>query len=490
MADKHCSVPFRDSPDRIHILFLESWNKASIQPRLGCVCVRVLSPPVLSVAVPVEHVEGVVGRKVSLPCDIEPPTKDDNVHMVLWFEAVDGEPLYSFDVRGRTFEHAKLWSSNVFGDRAKFRPKSGAGPAQLVLDGVTADDQGVYRCRVDFKNSPTRNMKVNLTVIVLPEKPVIYDSKRRDRTKVLEPYNEGALVNLVCEFSADGNHSVSVLGFVPAIDDDGKYLTCRSENPSIPDSALEDRWRLDVQYPPVVTLRMGASLNPNDIKEGDDVYFECNIRANPKAYRLAWFHAGRELQHNVSAGVILSDQSLVLQGVSRQSAGDYACMAANSEGKGTSNPVPLNVMYAPTCRSAREELHGAGRHDTVTLRCELDAHPAAVAFHWTFNNSGESNDVPSSKFSSQGSSSTLNYTPSSDMDFGTLACYGSNAVGHQRTPCIFQVVAAGRPFPPSNCSLTNHTSEWVRVECLENFDGGLPQGFQLELLELPYLVPK
>ncbi|KAK3923213.1 Nectin-2 [Frankliniella fusca] len=42
-----------------------------------------------------EHVEGVVGRKVALPCDIEPPTKDDNVHMVLWFEAVDGEPLYS-----------------------------------------------------------------------------------------------------------------------------------------------------------------------------------------------------------------------------------------------------------------------------------------------------------------------------------------------------------------------------------------------------------
>lgn len=41
---------------------------------------------------------------------------------------------------------------------------------------------------------------------------------------------------------------------------------------------------------PMVTLRMGSSLNPDDIKEGDDVYFECNIRANPKAYRLAWFH--------------------------------------------------------------------------------------------------------------------------------------------------------------------------------------------------------
>lgn len=41
---------------------------------------------------------------------------------------------------------------------------------------------------------------------------------------------------------------------------------------------------------PVVTLKMGSSLNPDDIKEGDDVYFECNIRSNPKAYKLAWFH--------------------------------------------------------------------------------------------------------------------------------------------------------------------------------------------------------
>lgn len=41
---------------------------------------------------------------------------------------------------------------------------------------------------------------------------------------------------------------------------------------------------------PVVSLKMGSNLNPEDIKEGDDVYFECNIRANPKAYKLSWYH--------------------------------------------------------------------------------------------------------------------------------------------------------------------------------------------------------
>ena len=91
------------------------------------------------------------------------------------------------------------------------------------------------------------------------------------------------------QYPLENNESLSVLSFVPSIDDDGKYLTCRAENLAIPGSALEDKWRLDVQYQPVVTLKMGKTLNPDDIKEGDDVYFECSVRANPKVYKLAWF---------------------------------------------------------------------------------------------------------------------------------------------------------------------------------------------------------
>lgn len=41
---------------------------------------------------------------------------------------------------------------------------------------------------------------------------------------------------------------------------------------------------------PVVDLKMGSNLNPNEIKEGDDVYFECTVKANPKTHRLVWFH--------------------------------------------------------------------------------------------------------------------------------------------------------------------------------------------------------
>ena len=35
---------------------------------------------------------------------------------------------------------------------------------------------------------------------------------------------------------------------------------------------------------------MGAKLDADAIKEGDDVYFECHIQANPKPYKMAWYH--------------------------------------------------------------------------------------------------------------------------------------------------------------------------------------------------------
>ncbi|KAG7298242.1 hypothetical protein JYU34_019062 [Plutella xylostella] len=58
-------------------------------------CVDLLSNKVIFI-VPTAAVQGVVGKKASLPCDIQPLTAGDQVSMVLWFKEADGEPLYRY----------------------------------------------------------------------------------------------------------------------------------------------------------------------------------------------------------------------------------------------------------------------------------------------------------------------------------------------------------------------------------------------------------
>ena len=42
--------------------------------------------------------------------------------------------------------------------------------------------------------------------------------------------------------------------------------------------------------PPRVELQLGSTLNAQSIKEGDDVYFECKVLANPANLKITWRH--------------------------------------------------------------------------------------------------------------------------------------------------------------------------------------------------------
>ncbi|KAK4884831.1 hypothetical protein RN001_001102 [Aquatica leii] len=279
--------------------------------------------------------------------------------------------------------------------------------------------------------------------------------------------------------SPDGNTTTSTLSFTPTSSDHGLTLSCRASNQMVPHSEMRDTWMLRVLYPPKVTLTLGHGLNANDIKEGADVYFECHLVANPWVLRVWWLRDGHRLLSNSTAGIIVSNQTLVLQGVNRASSGRYFCEAGNSEGTTRSAPFQLRVKFEPVCgESGGRKVLGAAKGEPLRIECKVDAEPAASLFRWIFNSTpGVSREL--NEFTAEPGSSVLTYTPSIAAHYGTLQCWGRNELGSQQTPCVYHIVPAGRPDPPNGCVVFNVTHHSVVVNCKKGFDGGLRQKFVL-----------
>ncbi|XP_054168583.1 synaptogenesis protein syg-2-like [Oppia nitens] len=282
--------------------------------------------------------------------------------------------------------------------------------------------------------------------------------------------------------SDDGSVTTNFLTFMPSIDDNGKTLSCCVTNLKFPDFELKNNWTLNVLYAPILSLILGASVQHQEILEGSDVYFECNIQANPPVTQLSWLYNDQPLDSTTKTTAIeVKNNSLLIRNIGpKMHTGKYQCFAVNSQGKGESDVVNLKVKYPPICKSVQRVYYGVAKQEEARVECEVDADPSDVEFHWAFNNSA--NDNPDMiSFVSEGKKSYATYIPRVDLDYGRLYCWAQNSAGKQREPCVFFVIEAGPPTPPDNCSLTNITAHEVTIECLPGYSGGLDQIFYLEV---------
>ncbi|XP_017474912.1 PREDICTED: uncharacterized protein LOC108365409, partial [Rhagoletis zephyria] len=146
-------------------------------------------PPIIS-----ESLQGTLGQ---LPCNVTPPILDDRLALVIWFKVGLKTPIYSVDTRDSSYTEGTHWSDEFYRDRLSFTVEGGTGTLEIAK--TRPEDTGEYRCRVDFQKSPTRNSKVNLTVITPPESIIILDSKGATiKDYKLGPYNEGSVINITC----------------------------------------------------------------------------------------------------------------------------------------------------------------------------------------------------------------------------------------------------------------------------------------------------
>ncbi|XP_062713381.1 V-set and immunoglobulin domain-containing protein 1 [Aedes albopictus] len=146
---------------------------------------------------PLHLAEAVQGNTGKLECNITAPLAGDRAILVIWYKNGQTIPLYTFDARDSTREGSHRSSNSSFDGRANFYPNR--TPAVLEIRQTKNSDSGVYRCRVDFHKSPTRNTRVQLSVIIPPEKLQIVDANGHSIPHyILGPYNEGASVNFTC----------------------------------------------------------------------------------------------------------------------------------------------------------------------------------------------------------------------------------------------------------------------------------------------------
>ncbi|KAL7636737.1 UNVERIFIED_CONTAM: hypothetical protein RMT77_012491 [Armadillidium vulgare] len=552
---------------------------------------------------PLTHVSAVLGSKALLPCDVTPPDPGDRPILVLFYKGLIGTPVYSLDARDGPLGFGTQWvDSNIFESRVNYDLNSKV--QGLVLKPVKEEDHSLYRCRVDFHSSPTRNSRIKLDVIIPPTKLTITNGagvkignvvgsynvgatltlscrveggrprpqvswwwrnslidesaevrrgdltvntvtirnlQRKDigsdlacvayNTNTTEPLKEavtidmilppseveitgneapieaGGTLTLVCKATGskppaeitwwkDGVHVANVLSQVNKAknttrsslrlhllkEDDQSQIVCRAKNPFLTSAVVEATRKISVLYAPKLKLIPGPNINMKDIEEGDDVYIECRIKANPRTSYVEWFHQNKKLHHNISEGIIQSNQSLVLQNVRKSMSGNYVCSASNKQGSGTSNQLFISVKYLPECQRGQQLVYGAEKNEEINASCGVQSNPPPSSYQWAFNSSSEI--VPLADIKGE-NGNRISYTPETDLNFGSLLCWAVNDVGKQKYPCVFHVIHSVIPEPVSNCTVVNLTSVSASISCVAGWDGGLEQTFKLRVSQWP-----
>ncbi|XP_075590919.1 uncharacterized protein LOC124491075 [Dermatophagoides farinae] len=259
--------------------------------------------------------------------------------------------------------------------------------------------------------------------------------------------------------------TISIISLPLKRENNGHILSCHAENPKIFNSTISEHFVLSVEYVPELTLQLGTTtISLNTIQEGNDIYFDCILDANPMPTTpLIWRFNDEILEPR--QGIIQSNYSLVLQNVRRHMSGDYKCEATNQHGTRTSNSIILNIRFAPYCKFKSTLAYGLSLFESNALVCEVDSNPMPSSFQWKFEKQIELTTVHSYNYSS-----LLYYMPNSTHHYGTIECIAKNDVGMQQIPCKYHIIDSGPPNFPFYCQLYNQSIDKITIKCTSEND--------------------
>ncbi|KOB67707.1 Uncharacterized protein OBRU01_12954, partial [Operophtera brumata] len=423
------------------------------------------------------RVSAVTGGDATLPCDTHSPQPSDLLLLVVWYK--DDVPVYSYD--GRIKGPSANWADEMLAGRTDWHA---AVPSTLHIRNIVPEDRALYRCRVDFKISPTMNQKILLDVIELPAKPKVFNELEKEMIGFVGPYVEGTSMKLTCVVSGGKPkprvrwwRDDKVVSTLSPVDDGSRSslldlriskLT-RDYHEAVYSCTADNTALCFVSVRPL-SVEILTREQPLSVRQTAEVACRA-VGARPPAV-ISWLLDNEKLdsiaQKNETLSILRWTPHMKNNGQT------LTCRASHAVLKHAviNTSLLLNLHYVPiVVLKLGSELNPGDieEGDDVYFTCVVRAYPPAYKVVWEHN---ENTTFDSGK-------SSLLFTPKSEADYGIVSCQASNSGGRQAQPCRFVI---HRPY---NCSTLNMTDD---SHLPTGYDGSLHTSYCVEAWESGNLV--
>ncbi|KAJ2953173.1 hypothetical protein O0L34_g746 [Tuta absoluta] len=433
---------------------------------------------------PVSHQEALEGGSATLYCDSTPEIADDELILLVWYK--ENAPIYSYDARGGI-----QWSSPHFNSSGRLTADLSQQPTAITISSLKEDDQALFHCRVDFALSPTRNLPVNLTVVVLPGEPFFMDELHNPVEKSIGPYHEGDTLVLNCFViggrpppriswysgetlvdASDGDSEVPNIRenelYLPLTRDNAAALSCRASNTKIAPPVVASL-KIELYLPAYnVSIHWVKGTVDETLQAGKPALVHCQAYGSHPQPDLTWWLNHKQLTDHynqtwnsttrTATSHLLLTPSVVDHGAT------LACVATNpamAPSRGSkADVITLNVTYSPIVKVSKlgdGRLNEVVELDSLHLECEVRANPPPERFMWYFNDSRISSG---SKWGDDVSSNRLYIEEATRRHAGSYSCAAANVVGETRSEHITVTV-----FYPPECMLRGITLVKETLHC-------------------------